>query len=288
MKSIALVFLVALVVAFPAASQAQNPIPNPGFETWVGGVPTGWLLITNVPTFATPMTQTANAHTGSSALQGAVVPYLNLYAIPPYMWTKFGVAQRYSTFTGWYTFTPAGGDSMYGWLVMYKSNTPIAFSLFGNRSTRSAYTQFSQNITYNTGDVPDSCQIFFGILGTGANKDTVHVGSVFLLDDLALSGTATGVEQQNFTPAAYSLNQNYPNPFNPSTVISYQLKSAGPVRLTVYDVLGREVRTLVNGEEEEQGAHEVRFDGSGLASGVYMYRLQAGGFVQQRKMLLEK
>jgi hypothetical protein len=89
------------------------------------------------------------------------------------------------------------------------------------------------------------------------------------------------------TPWTYSLSQNYPNPFNPTTVIGYQLPSAGEVRLVVYDLLGREIKLLVN-EKMPAGTHTVEFDGGGLSSGVYFYRLSAGSFIQSRGMILLK
>ena len=88
-------------------------------------------------------------------------------------------------------------------------------------------------------------------------------------------------------PSWYSLEQNYPNPFNPSTIIKYELPKTSVVRLSVYDLLGREVSVLVN-ERKDAGVHEVKFDGSNLASGVYFYRLQAGDFVQSKRLLLLK
>jgi len=83
----------------------------------------------------------------------------------------------------------------------------------------------------------------------------------------------------------FQLQQNYPNPFNPTTVVSYQLPMASEVKLVVYNLLGREVSVLVN-ERKAAGVHEVKFDGSNLASGVYFYRLIAGDFVQTRRMVL--
>ncbi len=85
----------------------------------------------------------------------------------------------------------------------------------------------------------------------------------------------------------FELRQNYPNPFNPSTVISYQLPAVSNVTLKVYDVLGREVSTLVDARQAE-GPHTVTFDAGGLANGVYFYELRAGSLSQIRKMLLEK
>ena len=84
---------------------------------------------------------------------------------------------------------------------------------------------------------------------------------------------------------SFRLYQNYPNPFNPSTTITYALPNRAHVSLTVFNILGQQVATLVNGEEQA-GYHEVKFNGSGFASGVYFYRLQAGSFTQTRKVLL--
>jgi len=85
----------------------------------------------------------------------------------------------------------------------------------------------------------------------------------------------------------FHLEQNYPNPFNPFTVISYQLPVAGNVILKVFDVLGKEIATLVN-EEKSAGNYEIDFNASSLSSGIYFYRLQAGSFVQTKKMILLK
>ncbi len=86
---------------------------------------------------------------------------------------------------------------------------------------------------------------------------------------------------------ALSLSQNYPNPFNPTTTIRYELSANSVVSLKVYDVLGREVKTLVN-EFKPAGTYAVEFDASGLASGVYFYRIKAGVFTSMKKMLLVK
>jgi len=86
-------------------------------------------------------------------------------------------------------------------------------------------------------------------------------------------------------PEQSSLQQNYPNPFNPSTTIRYALPVRSHVTLTIYNPLGQQVSTLVE-DEQEEGSHEVQFDASGLPSGMYLYRLTAGSFVQTRKLLL--
>jgi hypothetical protein len=96
-----------------------------------------------------------------------------------------------------------------------------------------------------------------------------------------------GVDEENFTPFAFSLEQNYPNPFNPSTKIRYQLPQDGMVTLKVYDILGSEVATLVN-EQKTDGMYEINFDASRLAGGVYIYKLTAGSYISSKKMLIIK
>ena len=94
-------------------------------------------------------------------------------------------------------------------------------------------------------------------------------------------------------PNGFALQQNYPNPFNPSTTIRYSIpdviasetKQSQFVSLKVYDVLGNEVATLVN-EEKSVGSYEVDFNAAGLSSGIYFYKLQAGSFIETRKMIL--
>jgi hypothetical protein len=88
-------------------------------------------------------------------------------------------------------------------------------------------------------------------------------------------------------PNSYSIQQNYPNPFNPSTTISYSIPKAGYVTIKVYDILGKEISTLVN-EEKSIGSYEVRFNGANLSSGVYFYRMKAGGFIEVKKLMLMK
>ncbi len=98
---------------------------------------------------------------------------------------------------------------------------------------------------------------------------------------------ATGVRELEETPARFELQQNYPNPFNPTTVISYQLPVKGFVTLRVYNVLGKVVATLAD-VRQNAGTHNVTFDATGLPSGVYFYRLQAGSYNKTMKLMLLK
>jgi len=99
-------------------------------------------------------------------------------------------------------------------------------------------------------------------------------------------GTIAGVRRVGSSPPAeFVLNQNYPNPFNPTTTIRYALPARAHVSLYVYNTLGQQIATLVN-EIQDAGSHDARFDGSGLASGVYFYRLIAGEYVATKKFVI--
>ena len=99
--------------------------------------------------------------------------------------------------------------------------------------------------------------------------------------------TTTGINNSEEIPGGYELGQNYPNPFNPVTIIKYSIPKGSHVTLKVFDVLGNEVATLVNGMKQA-GNYAVSFNGIGLASGVYVYQLKAGGFTSTKKLVLLK
>ncbi|MBZ0204151.1 MAG: T9SS type A sorting domain-containing protein, partial [Ignavibacteria bacterium] len=103
-----------------------------------------------------------------------------------------------------------------------------------------------------------------------------------------MTGAVVGINNPiSQIPNTYKLEQNYPNPFNPTTNIKFGLPNAGNVKLVVFDILGREVTTLVN-EYKIAGIYTVDFDASMYSSGVYFYRIESGDFSQTKKMLLIK
>ncbi|RPI07133.1 MAG: T9SS C-terminal target domain-containing protein [Ignavibacteriae bacterium] len=122
---------------------------------------------------------------------------------------------------------------------------------------------------------------------------SINISFLSVVDNAKLSAleifrrnpAAVQDEKSGARPVEFSLHQNYPNPFNPSTTIEYSVKDESFVSLRIYDVLGREVKTLVQ-EVEPAGRHAVRFDATGLNSGMYLCRIAAGQFHQTRKMLL--
>ena len=112
----------------------------------------------------------------------------------------------------------------------------------------------------------------------------------YRLKQIDNSGACTysqSVEIEITAPNNFALFQNYPNPFNPTTNISYQLPITGNVTLKIYDMLGREIATLVN-EVKEPGTYELKWNAANLPSGIYLYKLNAGNFAQTRKLVLLK
>jgi hypothetical protein len=110
-------------------------------------------------------------------------------------------------------------------------------------------------------------------------------GVIYMADNMRVTPLSTSVISEGELPVLFTLKQNYPNPFNPSTIISYQLGTKSYVTLKIFDVLGREAATLVNGIEQP-GYKSVNFNAGNLVSGVYYYRLQAGNFIETKKFVL--
>jgi hypothetical protein len=128
----------------------------------------------------------------------------------------------------------------------------------------------------------------FGQTFIGVSENTVdEVYSGFWY----INQTLVGISDEQLIPKNFELYPNYPNPFNPSTKIKYSVPVGAnghtPLQLKVYDILGREIATLVN-EKKAPGNYEVNFNAKNLPSGVYLYRIQAGSFKEVRKMILLK
>ena len=131
-----------------------------------------------------------------------------------------------------------------------------------------------------------SAFITAGILSSAEGQPLIDAAQA-IIDDIQSGlgkqvGETVSLEQ---VPYEYKVFQNYPNPFNPTTTIHYELPLEGFVTLKVFDVLGKEVKTLIEGYRTE-GRYEVQFDATALTSGMYFYRIQTGSFVETKKMIL--
>ena len=143
----------------------------------------------------------------------------------------------------------------------------------------------------------DGTSISWMILFSGnSNSNVPHGGDTLYIyttkgisfyDTLEIFNLTSDVKPTNQLPLSYNLAQNYPNPFNPTTIINYSVPKAGLVTINVYDILGREIKQLVN-EQKNAGTYNIEFNASKLATGVYFYRMQAGSFAETKKLLLLK
>ncbi len=141
---------------------------------------------------------------------------------------------------------------------------------------------------YTTGSTPTDPSDYNAVIISQFGSGTVQQSGVAISSLNVAKATSTSTEEDGRgSKDNFTLDQNYPNPFNPSTQIRFSLQSSHVTRLTVYDVLGREVAVLVN-ETMPVGSHSVNFDASNLTTGIYMYKLEAGGQVITKRMTLVK
>ena len=282
------IFIIIFVVSFNSF-QLLAQIPNPGFENWTNGNPDGWFT-DNIATVAVPITQTSDAHSGNSAVRGEVLNFAN-NPYPGYLYTLgdngkgFPIDQRYAQLTGYYKLSTSGSDKFLVWVYFWSGGNIIAGN-YGWFGAAANYTQFTVPLVYYTADVPDSASIWMAASEDTTESGTASIGTVFYVDDLSFSGTATSVtDKSNLN--RFKLEQNYPNPFNPSTTISYNITKPENVQIKVYNILGVEVASLVN-EYQIAGEHSIKFNAENLSSGIYFYKLNAGSFSQIKKMTLLK
>ena len=283
------------LVACLSKGMAQT-IPNAGFEDWPGGVLSGWTTSNSPPTYVN-VTQSADKHSGSWAVMGTVADVGYNIGYPPSMVTDpgFPMNSRPAALHGWYKLSLGAGD-MFSLVVAFKTGgTGVGGGSLPLNTSTSIYKEFVLNVGYASSAIPDSGYITMNIFGS---LGYATVGSFFLVDDLSW-GTATAVnEPVAGTPARFALEQNYPNPFNPTTTIGYGVsgekngsgvsgQGSSLVRLSVFDLLGREVAVLVN-ENQQPGQYRVQFNAQNLSTGIYFYRLQSGSSIATKTLTVLK
>ncbi len=175
-------------------------------------------------------------------------------------------------------------------IKFYKGNPDIGGTLIGEttvdttiapRSYRNVTVPWAIPVNQNL----DSLRIYVVIDQENAVTNEVHENNNTGWAPVRGYGSIVGVETEHSIPEKFVLYQNYPNPFNPVSTIKFELPSSGKASLVVYNILGQEVKTLVNGFFHK-GTFAVEFNGNGLASGVYFYRLMINGFTDTKKMML--
>jgi hypothetical protein len=276
-----LTVLAASVLFISSLLPSAAQIPNAGFEQWTLGQPDGWFT-DNIAGFATPITQSTTKHSGSFALRGEVVLFA-ASTYPPLLIAGldgmgFPVSKQHAALKGYYQYSPVSGDELTVGVLMYRQKSAIGAGSITITAASATFTQFTVDILYQEGQVPDSCVIVVAISGVGSADP--HVGSAMILDDLEFSDTGTSVQEyaRSQNAGRYALGQNYPNPFNPVCTIDYTVPEPSDVTVAVYDIMGREAAVLFRGTNAP-GVYDVQFQPGQLPSGVYFYRMTAKSLV---------
>jgi hypothetical protein len=176
--------------------------------------------------------------------------------------------------------TSSDGGNVYSTLVLLDGGTSGQLT-----------TAPPQNTAFTPGSSQWASKKF--ALPVGTNKVSFKAisayGNNLFLDKICISNGTTGITNLNLNtiPDNFSLSQNYPNPFNPTTKINFSMPKSGFVTLKIYDVLGKELMTLVN-EQKQAGSYAVDFNGANLSSGVYFFRMESGEFKDIKRMMLIK
>lgn len=289
-----LIILMVLFGVIPILAQ----IPNAGFENWAAGEPDGWST-NNISGQFTPVTQSSNSHSGSSAIQLSVFDIGGGLGVAPLISSiepgssifGFPLAQPYQELTGYFQFTPMANALLQVTVQLFNTTptdtTAVGVGIWATGSATTSYSQFSAPVYYLPG-APPANWAWILVQITDTLSGFPVVGANALIDDLAFQGIV-GVEDEIEGQIAqdFDLQQNYPNPFNPSTQISFSLPINSEVNIVIYDQLGREVDRLRQGTMNA-GNHTVSWSARNLPSGIYYYQLQVGDRKLTRQMILMK
>jgi hypothetical protein len=269
-----------LLLLDPNTLFAQSINTNGGFEDATLGAHdvTGWSLMAG--SLATFTITDAEVEEGKYSLQ---VDIVTLGTNP---WDIQAVNEPF----------PVVPDSVYTFSIWAKADFegPIVNFTVGsptytewNRQGQVALTGDWQQVTFQF-TAPADATTGRAPIHFGESANAQYLPFAVYLDDLRIvAGTTTGVESVRATPLKFELGQNYPNPFNPTTTIEFSLPQRSDVHLVLANVLGQAVREIATGEYAA-GTHRVTLDASGLASGVYFYKLQANRFIDVKKLILMK
>jgi carboxypeptidase T len=267
---------------------------------------------------STVYTQTVYVYLGNGTLTVAdsAENGLSAFTDPTSHWTVH--TDYYHTPTHSFAYAPYQANANYSLTLAQPVNIstfPVCYLSFWNRySLENGYDYGNVEVSSNNGTTWQTVNSYTGNNTTWTQQSfdiTSYANSTTQLlirfhltsdnntqsagwwvDDIKLTNycmIANGVgNHNNEFPKMFALGQNYPNPFNPVTIIKYQLPIQSYVTIRVYDILGKEIATLVNNERKSGGYYEVKFDGSNLASGMYFYKIEAGTFSDTKKMILIK
>jgi len=269
------------------AATAAGQIPNSGFEQWTTDPdsnrnPVGWQTTNSFP--LVNVEPVAPGFTGSFAMRvrtvnaGFTFPGMALLQVP------LSVSQIPRRLSVAVKATIMPGDQALIMMALFRGDTVVAAQDSCTFKIKSSITQFTTMefpLAIQTERLPDSL-----ILIVASGLVTGTVGTELTVDDIKFtSGGATDVAEKEIPAGKYALEQNFPNPFNPISDIGFSISELAWVRVSVFDLMGREVAVLVS-ERRAPGRYTVRFDATGMSSGVYFCRMTAGNYTAMRKMVL--
>jgi len=262
----------------PALLNAQ--VPNGGFESWTGANPDNWS--TSNSQTSTHVTISSNAHGGTKAMKMDVwtVQSFTFGAIAtcPEAGNFFSVSPNAAVLSGWYISNFAGGDKLQINGVLQAGGSTVGAGMLNITNSTSVYQQFS--IPLNPTQTPDSAAITIAQLTASNGTTGLNPATTVTLDDITI-GPSVGVEEETKIPAA--LEHVLPNPANAEAAIIYRLAEAAQVRLVICDLLGKEVKVLVD-EKQSSGRFKAIAETSLLPAGMYFARLEAGNAVHTLKL----
>ncbi|HNR54316.1 MAG TPA: T9SS type A sorting domain-containing protein [Flavobacteriales bacterium] len=268
-------FLVVQVV------QAQNEIPNAGFEQWSGSAPVSWST-SNIPGSSNPVTQSSDAIEGSSSARGEVVlapngsspfpPVLLLGVTPP----AVSVTQSYTAFTGMYKLAPVGDDEMLVEANLFDATSQLVAIASAHLPAAASWTSFSVPFDYDMGSSmqpPASLQM---VLTVENGVGSAATGTVFLVDDLALAGGTIGIDEGTIDEGPVTL---YPNPSNGRDV-QVSWNDLTTRSFVVTDIAGRVIHRTTS---SNSGIH---LPSSTWAPGMHLLSIQEGDDTRTLRLLI--
>jgi hypothetical protein len=263
---------------------AQSINTNGGFEDATpgskqNGEVTGWTFLTDGGSVATFEISDAEFVEGQYSLR------VDVGSLGTNPWDIQVVNEPFTVVPGAeYTYSVWAMADVDGPLVNFTVGSPT-YAEWG-RANQVVMTTIWQQVTFQF-TAPADATTGRAPIHLGETANALYMPFAVYLDDLRIVEGTTGVESAGTTPLRFELGQNYPNPFNPTTTIEFSVPVRSDVHLVLASVLGQVVREIATGEYAA-GAHRVTLDASGLASGVYFYKLQANSFVDVKKLILMK
>lgn len=278
MKRVVLPMLMALAI-----NVATAQVPNSSFENWSSGSPDGWATTNDADLMMFPITRVAG-YEGMYAVRGEVIDFQGApVLIPPSMLTGpdgegFPVSARYQTITGYYKYSPLGGDRLVVGAALRKGGNDSVGVGAAFLQAASVFTKFVCPISYTNNETADTCTIAVSIFGPSGGAD-YHKGSAFEIDAIGMSENPSATEESPLKDCSLAIS---PNPLTSSGRIEYEIPQeygGAAVSLVLYDALGREAATLLRLDAQQPGGYMVPAWEISAPAGVYRCELRVGHLV---------